>query len=53
MFDIDQRINPLNIRFKKVRKTRINRKFDLKKSVFSHWFKDLDEEYKKCFEADM
>lgn len=39
--------------YKRVKKYRKSRKFDLKKSVFSYWAKDLEEEYKKCFNADM
>ena len=39
--------------FKRVKRIRLQRKFDLKTSVFSSWKVDLERHYKKCFNADM
>ena len=39
--------------YKKIKKIRINRHFNLKNSAFSQWAVALEEEYRKCFEADM
>lgn len=38
---------------KRTKKCRIDRHFNLKQSVFGQWAVKIDEEYRKCFEADM
>jgi|LauGreDrversion4_2_1035121.scaffolds.fasta_scaffold21434_2 hypothetical protein len=38
---------------KRTKKTRIDRNFNLKQSVFGHWAININAEYRKMFEADM
>ena len=46
-------MKPIGIAYKRVKKTRIERNFNLKQSVFGQWALNLEDEYRKCFEADM
>jgi hypothetical protein len=38
---------------KRTKRTRIDRNFNLKQSVFGHWAININAEYRKMFEADM
>mmetsp|Transcript_911 Transcript_911/g.1115 ORF Transcript_911/g.1115 Transcript_911/m.1115 type:complete len:246 (+) Transcript_911:821-1558(+) len=38
---------------KRIKKRRLQRRFDLKKSLYHSWKVDLKQHYKKCFLADM
>ena len=51
--EVLQRISIVKKNFKRVKKTKINRDFSLKQSVFSMWAVSLEDEYKKAFESDM
>ncbi|CDW71199.1 UNKNOWN [Stylonychia lemnae] len=52
-FEIKHRLTDIKLSYKKIKKYRINRNFSLKQSVFSQWAVDIQQEYRKAFEADM
>lgn len=39
--------------YKRTKKQRVERTFDLKSSIFSHWAVNVEEFFAKCFAADM
>jgi hypothetical protein len=48
-FEVMNRVKDIGVSFKKIKKRKNERKFDLKNSIFAPWNYDLKERYKKMF----
>ena len=50
---VQPRLEDIKLSFKHVKKQRLDRKFNLSKSLFQSWNTDLKEHFKSCLKADM